>query len=94
MSFIPLGTLRQMHRLTGRGTCIRCDGQSVDGVFRNGYIEAVDTESRVPMVTLATAEVDRLGLDKKGARLEVDGKQYGIRRHEPEGTGVSRLILE
>lgn len=63
-------------------------------VFDNEYGDAVDIEGTRPEVTCITEDAERYGLTKKGASLTVAGKRYRIRRHEPDGTGLSRLILE
>jgi hypothetical protein len=94
MSFIPNQTLRQMCRVAGRGARVTVQGRQIDAVFRNGYLEALGTETHIPQVTLPSADVDRLQLGRKGAELEVDGKPYRVQRHEADGTGMSRLLLE
>jgi hypothetical protein len=83
-----------MCRAAGRSARVTVQGQALSAVFRNGYSDAGDTETRVPQLTCPTVDVERLQLDRKGASVDVDGKTYRIRRHEPDGTGMSRLILE
>ena len=63
------------------------------GIFDHDYVEGVDVEARPPTLTCNTAAVERLQL-RKGARVTVSGVAYRVRRHEPDGTGLSRLILE
>ena len=69
------------------------DGGNILGVFDHEYVDGVDVEGRQPLLTSATADVVALGL-RKGSLVTVGGETYRVRRHEPDGTGMSRLILE
>lgn len=63
------------------------------GILDNESSEALDIEGTVPVFTCQTCDVERYQL-RKGALLNYAGMAYRVRRHEPDGTGMSRLILE
>jgi hypothetical protein len=63
------------------------------GVFDNEYMEGLDTESRLPVLTCTTADAVAREAVRKGATVDIDGTTYRVDRHEPDGTGMSRLIL-
>ena len=74
---------------------VEFDGGKFDGVFDLAYIEidAMDTsvDSRQPLLVARTSDVERI---PKGAILSLRGnKRFRIVRHEPDGVGISRLIL-
>lgn len=62
-------------------------------IFENEYQEGVGTETRLPVLTCATEDAEAIEVTRKGFEVTVDGKVYRVRRHEPDGTGMSRLIL-
>lgn len=76
------------------GISATASGGALQVVYDNAYQEALDTEQRDPVLRCSTADAERLNLHKKGAVITVSGTKYRVRRHEPDGTGMSRLILE
>lgn len=68
---------------------------AVRGIFDNGYAEALVGQAGVqgaqPQFLCAAADVDA---DPTGKALVVDGTSYTVVRGEPDGTGVTRLVLE
>lgn len=79
------------------GVPVRIRGQLMQAVFDNDYLGAqagdLEIESRVPMITCLTSDVERLVIVKDD---QVDGldKPYRVDHHEPDGTGMSRLVLK
>lgn len=71
------------------------DGVPVSGIFDNAYalsnVGVVGMESAGPAFTMATASVPAA---VRGKVLVVDGLSYSVQGHEPDGTGVSVLLLE
>lgn len=63
-------------------------------IFDNDFAESLGTESRAPVLTCTTEDAARVLADRKGTTVDVNGKVYRIRRHEPDGTGMSRIPLE
>jgi len=63
-------------------------------IFDNDFLESSNTESRMPVLTCTTEDANQVTADKKGTPITVEGKSYRIRRHEPDGTGMSRIPLE
>lgn len=70
-------------------------GQAVQGVFDNGYALSdggfSGMASSRPTFTLPTQLVPSPAV---GAVLVVGGEEYAVAEHQPDGTGVSLLILE
>ncbi len=67
-------------------------GATVRGIFDNGYSAAFgDIAGSQPFLLLPTASV---GLAVPGDSITVAGTSYTIAESQPDGTGMSRLILE
>lgn len=69
-------------------------GSVVRGIFDNAYEPAevgIGMASSQPAFTLPTSSV--VG-EAVGQSLVVNGASYLVAAHEPDGTGVSRLLLE
>ncbi len=75
------------------GQCYPTAAGPLLAIFDNEYMEGVGTETRLPVLTCATADAEAVEATRKGAEVTVDGKVYRVDRHEPDGTGMSRLIL-
>lgn len=71
------------------------DGAAVVGILDKGYalgaVGMVGMAGSQPVFTLSTAQVDG---DPVGKTLTVGTESYVVAAHEPDGTGVSRLLLE
>lgn len=70
-------------------------GETVSVIFDNGYalgsVGPIGMASSQPMLTLASANVPA---DPVGTAVVVGGVSYTVGAHEPDGTGMSRLLLE
>ena len=69
-------------------------GTAVQGVFDNGYAlgnVGIGMASTQPMFTLPTASISG---EAVGQTLVVNATNYVVSAHEPDGTGMSRLLLE
>ncbi len=73
------------------GTDAVLNGAPVSGIFDNEYVEAFGMASRQPMFTLPTAQA---GSVTQSSVLVVEGVSYRVTRAEPDGTGVTVLMLE
>ncbi len=62
-----------------------------DAPYANASVGAYGMAASVPMLTLATASVPATPV---GAAAVVNGTAYVVAAHEPDGTGISRLMLE
>ena len=71
------------------------DGLTVRAIFNNGYalgnVGMFGMASSQPTLTLASADVST---DPVGASVLVGAVAYLVAAHEPDGTGISRLLLE
>ncbi len=77
------------------GQTVTVGGASVSAIFDNGYalgsVGPIGMASSQPMLTLATANVPASPV---GTAVVVAGTNYTVGAHEPDGTGISRLMLE
>lgn len=77
------------------GTPCTLNGVSVAAIFDNASALAsvgpYGMASTQPMLTLATADVPA---DPIGKAATVNATNYLIAAHEPDGSGISRLLLE
>lgn len=68
---------------------------AVTGIFDNGYapgsVGPYGMASTQPSLTLSTASVPA---DPVGMPVVVGAASYLVAAHEPDGTGISRLLLE
>ena len=71
------------------------DGQAMSVIFDAAYALGdagpYGMSSVAPMVTLPTAKVPA---DPIGKPVVVNGKNYLVTVHQPDGTGISTLTLE
>lgn len=82
----------------GMGTAVTVDGQARRAIFDNehqlspfGPAAVGGMASSQPMLTLPTASVPASPV---GRAAVVGSTTYTIVEHQPDGTGVSRLMLE
>lgn len=77
------------------GQAVTVGGMVVFAIFDNGYalgsVGPFGMASTQPTLTLATANVPAA---PEGQAAVVNGVAYVVATHEPDGTGVSRLLLE
>ena len=70
-------------------------GQAVRGIFDNGFslgdVGMAGMAGTQPVLTLPTASVPASPV---GAAAVVNTVSYVVAAHEPDGTGISRLLLE
>lgn len=76
------------------GKCYPTAAGSLLAIFDNEFLDAGGTETRMPVFTCTTEDAAQVTADRKGTAVTVDGRVYKIRRHEPDGTGMSRIPLE
>jgi hypothetical protein len=76
-------------------TSVSVGGVLVSAIYDNGYalgnVGGFGMASTQPTLTLATANVPA---SPEGQAAVVNGVAYVVASHEPDGTGVSRLLLE
>lgn len=87
-----------MLRDLGSGATLEHLDVSYYVIFDNDYLLAGEVEERSPMATMRSGDVARAGLGKDAVVRIVnpfDGSkaEYRVRRVEPDGTGMTRVIL-
>lgn len=77
------------------GEVITVGGSVVDAIFDNGNalgnVGLMGMASTQPLLTMATADVTA---NPVCAAVLVGSAAYLVAAHEPDGTGISRLLLE
>lgn len=77
------------------GVAATLDGAATHGIFDNGYalgnVGLTGMASTQPTFTLPTASISG---EPVGQTLVVNSISYYVSAHEPDGAGMSRLILE
>lgn len=78
---------------------VRHPGGAFVAIFDNEYYEAnfgPGIESAQPVITARTLDVAGLAKDTPLEVTQADGtvKQYLFKKHEPDGTGMSRVLLK
>jgi hypothetical protein len=63
----------------------------VRGIFNNGYAEALSMAGSEPSFTAKSSDVSGLVY---GNVIAIGGTNYTVRVLEPDGTGMTRLVLE
>lgn len=82
---------------TGTGFAVSATlaGTAVRGIFDNAYelgaVGMAGMATTAPVFTLATSDVPA---GAAGASLVVNGISFTVAEHQPDGTGVSLLLLE
>jgi len=83
----------------GAGAILKHQGVIYDVIFDNEYVLAGEVEERAPAATMRSSDV-ALAAFGKDAVVQVynpfDGstKDYRVRRFEPDGTGMTQVILK
>lgn len=75
------------------GQLMRVEAGDFWAIFDREYQTALDTETRVPVLTCRTSDAERF-IKPKGTVVPVGNDTYRVRRHEPDGTGMSIVYLE
>ncbi len=84
-----------MLRALGGGVCATVAGRTFPVVFEYGYetLDAgeIEAEARTPSAWAQESDCAHFG---KGASLRLsDGRTFIVRRLEPDGTGMVRVVL-
>lgn len=72
-------------------TAATLDGAAVTGIFDNAYTEVFGMASRAPMFMLPTASASSA---TQASVLVTGGVTYRVTSVQPDGTGVTTLMLE
>ncbi len=66
-------------------------GDIIEGVYTREYVETLDIQGNLPVLTGKTSDLTLLN---RGDKLEIDGAIFLYIRSEPDGSGMSRALLE
>lgn len=73
------------------GSAATLDGVAVTGIFDSAYVDVLGIASRSPMFTLPTANTTAT---TQASVLVAAGITYRVTSVQPDGTGVTTLLLE
>jgi hypothetical protein len=69
------------------------DGATIDGILDEEYAEALGIAGSAPVFLCRSADVAELTL-LENDRLTIGGTVYEVANIEPDGTGMTKLVLE
>lgn len=76
------------------GVPIICDQGTFTAIFDNEYLAAVGMDDAAPAIVLPTADAVRLGITPKGTPLTIAGEVYRTVAVQPDGVGITRIVLQ
>lgn len=80
------------------GVCIRTDRGEFWAIFDDEGteidVDGVRVRSTSPQITARACDLERLGLNSRGARLSRGDVNYTVRELAPDGTGMTAVILD
>ena len=74
------------------GVTVTASGICFAAIFDAEFTDGLDIEGSAPVLTVRSSDATRVQL-RKGVRVDVEGASYVVRRIEPDGTGISRVVL-
>ena len=72
-------------------TATLADGSTITGIFDAASVDVLTAASVGPQLIIKTASVGTLAY---GSTLTISGVTYAVRQLDPDGTGMTTLILE
>ena len=84
----------EMIRAAGGVEC-KVNKGSFWAIFDNEFVESETepgVEGRQPVLTGRSSDVDNLEI-RKGSHVTIGADSYRVKRPEPDGTGMTRLVL-
>jgi hypothetical protein len=61
-------------------------------IFDRNYLESVETETKAPALTARTSDAEKYA-KAKGTSVTIGTEVFTVRRHEPDGTGMTVIYL-
>lgn len=77
------------------GLCVKANQGEFFAIFDNEFIEVEGepgVEGRQPTLTCRSTDLERLEV-QKNSNLTVGPDNYRVQRAEPDGTGMTKLVL-
>lgn len=65
----------------------------VRGILDREYVEIGDVSTHAPVLTVKTSDIENLELIV-GDTLEIDLQAYVIVDFQPDGTGITKMVLQ
>lgn len=89
----------ELLRVLGAGATLKYGDRCYDVVFDNEYLLAGEVEERSPVATMRSSDVDCADLQKEAVvavfnPFDDSSTNYRVRRLEPDGTGMTLVILQ
>lgn len=74
------------------GVSATVGGNSLDGIFDNEYISALDMTGTQPVFLCRSSDAALYSITR-GSVLVINGTSYTVQNSEPDGTGITKLVL-
>ena len=84
---------QRLFMLETAGVDVKANGYTYKGIHDSPYTNPLMTEGRDHSVILRSTDVTECAL-AQGDTIKVDGTNYTARTQEPDGQGMTRVILE
>lgn len=84
-------------RALGAGATLKAGSRIIEIIFENDYLLAGEVEERSPAALMRTCDVGDMQKDtvaEASNPLEGVSKNYRVRRLEPDGTGMTLVVLK
>lgn len=92
MSFAALESRVNSAGITALNNCVATvSGNSVLGIFDEAYTDPMGIAGSSPALTVKSADIPALAF---GAAVVVNSINYTVASIQPDGTGITRLILQ
>jgi hypothetical protein len=92
---LPSDSLNRLAVQVPGGVCVRIDGADVWAIFENESVDsqagALLVQSAQPRLICRTSDVKDVGTRMQ---VQIDGVEYVVASNEPDGTGMSLILLE
>ncbi|PTR04965.1 hypothetical protein C8R30_101162 [Nitrosomonas nitrosa] len=76
------------------GVDVEVGGVTLRGIFSNQYVDADGISSQVANLTVKSSDVELLELENGTELIFPNGDTYQIADSQPDGTGITILLLE
>lgn len=77
---------------------VRAEAGEIEALFDAAAVqigfEGSRTNSTAPQIEARTEDIKRVDLHLRGSRATIEGREYTVREHLPDGTGLSIVILD
>jgi galactokinase/mevalonate kinase-like predicted kinase len=89
---MALENLNDFFRTEDFAQTIVLNGSTIVAIFDHEYVEAFGIEGEAPVLTVKDADIP--GGTGHGSSATVESTTYRVAGIQPDGTGISKIVLE